>query len=107
MDDQQQDDIRRFFLIAFAVAAIYLLSFTSQANAGDWMFRRSYHTHAVPQEFRRQYPLPESRSAYRPAIVGSSYGISIQSGYRIHRVFLRSGNSTDTTILREAWIRVR
>ncbi|GAB4142788.1 MAG: hypothetical protein Tsb009_13380 [Planctomycetaceae bacterium] len=99
--------LRRIILIAFAIAAIFILSLTDDVHAGDWRFQRSYYTHAVPEHLQQQYPLPESRSAYRPAVVGNLPGFSIQGGYRLNRIFLRSGNSTDLTIIREGWYRVR
>lgn len=107
MDDQTRKTIRRWFLIAFAIAAFALLSTAQSAQAGEWRFRRSYFTHAVPEQLRAQYPLPQSRSAYRRAVVGNLPGFSVQGGYRINRIFIRSGDSTDTTIIREGWFRVR
>ena len=91
--------------VAFAVASLLFEART--ASAGDWIFRRSYFTHTVPPHLRRHYPLPQSRSAYRQAYVGDSPGFSVQWGYRINRIIMRSGSSTDVTIIRENWLRVR
>ena len=99
--------LRKILLITFALAAIIILSLPGTARAGDWRFQRSYFTHAIPKHLQHQYPLPESRSAYRPAVVGNLPGFSIQEGVRFNRIFLRSGNSTDLTIIREGWYRVR
>lgn len=107
MDGHTQKTIRRWLLIAFAVAAIAVLSKVESANAGDWIFRRSYYSHAVPPHLRARYPLPHSRSGYRRALIGTLPGFSVQGGYRINRIFLQSGNSSDLTIIREGWFRVR
>ena len=107
MDEHTSKTIRRWILIAFAVTAIAVLSSANSANAGDWIFRRSYYTHEVPPHLRAQYPLPYSRSAYRRAVVGTLPGFSVQGGFRINRIFLRNGNSNDTTIIREGWFQLR
>lgn len=97
--------------IGFFAAAVGLLLtlFVSpvEVRAERWMFRRSYFSHIVPAELQRVSPRPNSRSAYRRALVGTSPGFSVQGGYRINRIFLRSGNSTDLTVIREDWVRYR
>ena len=80
-----------------------LLAAAAPAEAGDWMFRRSYYTHDLPPEVARHYPQPQSRSAYRPAIAGNTPGLSIRGGYRFNRIFLSGPAATDITIYREDW----
>ncbi len=75
------------------------------AVADDWMFGRSYYSHRVPEELQDAYPRPVSRSAYRRPYLGTTPGFSISGGYRINRIFLRSGNSTDLTVYRQDWVR--
>ncbi|HUG93293.1 MAG TPA: hypothetical protein VML55_20800 [Planctomycetaceae bacterium] len=74
-----------------------------EARAADWMFRQSYYSHQLPPEVAAHYPRPQSRSAYRPAITGTTPGLSLRGGYRFSRIFLGSGGATDTTIYREDW----
>lgn len=76
-------------------------------QAGGWMFRRSYFSHALPPGAPVEYPLPNSRSAYRSAYVGNKPGFSVYGAYRINRIRIRSGNSVDTTILRENRFEIR
>lgn len=90
----------------------FLLSAAAYSNAevwaaDGWMFRRSYYSHEVPAEVQAQLPLPESRSAYRPAVTGFGPGFAIRGGYRINRIFLQSGQSTDLTVIRQGWFDVR
>ena len=107
VDSQINKFVRRIILMTIAIVAIIILSMAESVQAGDWIFRRSYYTHAIPNHLQHQYPAPQSRSAYRPALIGNTPGFSIQGGYRIQRVFLRAGNSTDLTVTRESWYRER
>ncbi len=79
----------------------------TEAQAEHWMYRRSYYSHQLPPEIQSQYPLPLSRTAYRPTFMRSGPGYNVRGGYRIKRFFLRSGNSTDMTIYREDWFDAR
>jgi hypothetical protein len=97
---------RRLSLLGVAVW-LALLTLPVAASAEDWMFRRSYFSHALPPEVAAQYPRPESRSAYRPAVVSYGPGFAIRGGTRINRIFMRSGQSTDLTIIRQDWFDVR
>ena len=87
-------------LLAFAV----LSADGRTAAAGDWRFRRSYFSHRTSPQMQAAYPPPRSRSAYRPAYVSQMPGFSFESGYRINRIQINVGNSSDTTIIREGWI---
>lgn len=74
------------------------------AADGSWMFRRSYFTHQDDCCGEVNYPKPVSRSAYRPAYVGSTSQFSFRGGYRINRVHIRGAGPTwDTTIRQEGW----
>jgi hypothetical protein len=84
-------------------AGVVSLGSDTPAAAGELMFRRSYYTHDIPPELEEVYPRPASRSAYRPALVGTTPGFAIRGAHRFNRIFLRSGNSTDLTIIREDW----
>jgi len=79
----------------------------SSADAADWMFRRSYYSHKVPPELEATYPRPTSRSAYRRPYIRRNAGFSVRGGYRYNRIFLRSGTSTDLTVIREDWFEHR
>lgn len=88
---------------AGVIVAMFLVFEASNVRAANWMFRPSFYSHAPVPGLLEQYPRPKSRSAYRRAYVGRGFGFSVRSGYRINRSFLRSGNSTDTTIYHEGW----
>ncbi|MBW3542130.1 MAG: hypothetical protein KY476_17810 [Planctomycetes bacterium] len=91
-------------LLLAAACGGLLLAAPQPAAAAEWVFYRSYFTHAVPPEIEPYFPRPRSRSAYRPAIAGGTPGLSIRGGYRYNRIFLGAGGSSpDLTILRENW----
>ncbi len=83
-----------------------LIGLGSETQGADWMFRRSYFSHEIPEELADKYPRPKSRSAYRRAFARNDTGFSIRGGYRINRIQLRSGTSTDITVIREDWFNV-
>lgn len=100
----------RYLILALCV----LLAFAAEQVFGgppapprDWRFRQSYFTHEMPREMQSRYPLPQSRSAYRPAYVGHLPGFSVQGGFRVNRIQINSGNSSDSTYLYEGWFRSR
>jgi hypothetical protein len=93
-------------LLAAAVGAVISLA-PSSASAADWMFRRSYYSHVPQPGVDVEYPLPESRSAYRGAWVGNTPGFAARGGYRINRLHLHSGDSIDTTVIYEGWFNFR
>lgn len=92
-------------LLLLSVATV--VGMATEAQAEHWMYRRSYYSHQLPPEIQSQYPLPLSRTAYRPTFMRSGPGYNVRGGYRIKRFFLRSGNSTDMTIYREDWFEAR
>lgn len=91
----------------FALSSAFVLAFSAlpmEAADGSWMFRRSYFTHEDDCCSETNYPKPVSRSAYRPAYVGSTSNYSFRGGYRFNRVNIRgAGGTYDTTIRRESW----
>ncbi len=93
-------------IVIFAVTICLALTMQSSAKSAEWIYQRSYFTHDLPPAFARKYPIPESRSAYRPAYVGNGPGFSIRGGYRYNNYTLRSGSSTDTTIFRKNWVEI-
>ncbi len=74
------------------------------ASADDWMYRRSYFSHWPAQGELPTHPLPESRSAYRPAYYREAHGFSVRSAYRINNFVLQNGPRTDRTIYQESYI---
>ena len=97
--------MKKLIYITLFVALCLLFS-SSNANAENWAFKRSYYSHEIPQQIAHQFPRPVSRSAYRLPIK-SSQGIAIRGGYRYNHVYLRSGNSVDHTVLWEGWFGVQ
>jgi hypothetical protein len=79
----------------------------SDAVAADWRFRRSYFSHHVPPDLYAYDELPRSRSAYRAAYPNRLPGFSAQGGFRINRIQINSGLSSDTTIIHEGWFQER
>ncbi len=96
----------RTFIAALTVSVV-AVCVAQEATAGDWQFKRSYYTHQIPREFQAQFPPPPSRSAYRPAYMSPYPGFSLQGGYRINRIQINSGLSSDVTIQYESWLRER
>lgn len=90
------------------LAACFLVAFAAdRAFGGDWRFRRSYYTHEIPRELAQRYPYPPSRSAYRPAYISPYPGFTVQGGFRINRIQINSGSSSDSTYIYEGWFRQR
>ncbi|MBI1346408.1 hypothetical protein GC163_08965 [bacterium] len=73
-------------------------------SADDWMYRRSYYSHTPVAGLPADYPLPEHRSAYRPAYYREAQGFSVRSAYRINNYVIRNGPRTDRTIYQEGYI---
>ncbi len=74
------------------------------ARADDWVYRRSYYSHWPSAGSPPAHPLPEHRSAYRPAYYREALGFSVRSAYRINNYVLQNGNRTDRTIYQEGYI---
>ena len=98
---------------AIAILGTILLG-TLPAEGADWAFRRSWFSDAPAVSYQTAVPgaafsmhalppqaMPNSRSAYRPAIPQRGPGFSIRSKSRWNIYRLNSGRSYDTTIYRE------
>ncbi len=87
-----------FWLTGFAWLAVP----STGAEAGDWMFRRSYYSHnAGPAVLDDSAP---SRTAYREPWVGAHPRFAIRGGWRFNSFVLQNGtNSVDRTFFRENW----
>jgi hypothetical protein len=81
----------------------------SQAAAGDgeWVFRRSYFSHVLPEDLQARYPQPESRSAYRLPFAYEAPGAGIHGVYRYNNIQIFDGRSMDTTIYRQNWFQLQ
>jgi hypothetical protein len=93
---------RRIFAAVTILTAVASLAAPSPADAGDWMFRRSYYSHNVgPNVLDDAAP---SRSAYREPWVGAHPRFAIRGGWRFNSFVLQNGtNSVDRTFFRENW----
>jgi hypothetical protein len=91
-------------LCRIVLAAAGLLSATASADAQDWMYRRSYFSHSLPEGVEAPHPVPESRSAYRTAYYNQGSGYTVRSAYRINNFVLQNGNRVDRTYYREGWV---
>lgn len=96
-------------LSAFLLLAAAYVAFVpaGRCSASDWMFQRSYFSHAIPPELADRYPVPVSYSAYRPAVVSPYPGFAINGVRRFNRVLIQNGNSLDYTILRSDQFRLQ
>ncbi len=92
---------RILFVILFCVG---MSVSANSASAAEWMFERSYFSHALPPEVQAQYPVPASRSAYRQAARGTTPGFAIRGVQRWKWTTMRSGNSYDTTLYRSTFV---
>jgi hypothetical protein len=92
---------RSLAAIVFAGAIFTVISVsTAPARAGDWMFRRSYYSHA-PAPGTVEEPI-STRSAYREPWVGAHPRFAIRGGWRFNTFTLQNGfGSTDRTFFRE------
>jgi hypothetical protein len=72
-----------------------------RAEAGDWMFRRSYYSHAMGPTALDD--APPSRSSYNEPWVGAHPRFAIRGGWRFNSYTLQNGSSTDRTFFRENW----
>ncbi len=88
------------------LALAFLLS-AETAQAQDWMFRRSYYSHAYPPEYYAQFPPPDRRTAYRPAFRATTPGFGIRGVYRYNRIQLGQGQNSDITLYRQGWFEVQ
>jgi hypothetical protein len=104
---------RRLVLLMVLTGSNCLAAFWASAEAGDWMFGRSYYSHdSAPDRPFASYGAPgtgevdygsSSRSVYRDPWVGAHPHSAVRSGWRYNSFVLHNGSSTDTTILRENW----
>ncbi|VAX41169.1 hypothetical protein MNBD_PLANCTO02-726 [hydrothermal vent metagenome] len=89
------------FTLLFCVG---MLVGENSVSAAEWMFERSYFSHALPPEVQAQYPQPVSRSAYRQAARGTTPGFAVRGVSRWKWTTMRSGQSTDTTLYRQDFV---
>ena len=89
--------------LLIAMAALVCLGEAAGAHAAEWMFRRSYFSHEAVAEAVPGYPLPYSRSAYRPALTGTTPGFGGRGGFRYNNIVLGTGRTVDITVLHQGW----
>lgn len=100
--------MKPFLPLALSLVVTGFAAFAENVHADDWMFRRSYYSHVVPGEPPPPAEsVPQIRSAYRSPYVGTQPGFAVRGVYRFNRISIWSGNSNDTTYLREGWFNTR
>ena len=99
--------MNRYPLLAFCAILIGFSFSPRTARTEDWAFRRSYYSHVVPGEKPDPADVPEIRAAYRRAYIGTQPGYAVRGMYRFNRINIWSGNSNDTTIIREGFVNER
>ena len=93
---------RSTHFVLFSMIALAGLLQSHAVQADDWMFRRSYYSHAYgPGDAGREGP--GSRSAYRPPFAGAHPHFAIRGGWRINNYSIQNGSTTDSLYLRENW----
>ena len=106
----QHSTVSRFvsltLALAVSIAPALVQAGGSSADATDWVYRRSYFSHYTPPELAGHYPVPQSPSAYRPAVVSPYPGFGIQGISRFDRTVIQSGQSYDITYQRSNNVRV-
>ncbi len=100
--------------VGCCLALVYLTA--SPVFADGWMFRRSYYSHSAPRatasqlarsqpgysHFANEPPTgPPSRFAYRRPYISNRPGFSVRGGFRVNRVQINSGLSSDYTVFYE------
>jgi hypothetical protein len=92
---------RLFAALMICTGLVLIVASTASAEAGDWMFRRSYYSHAAgPGALDESSP---SRSASREPWVGAHPRFAIRGGWRFNSFIINNGQSTDRTFFRENW----
>uniref|UniRef100_A0A7C2NZ49 DUF2490 domain-containing protein n=1 Tax=Schlesneria paludicola TaxID=360056 RepID=A0A7C2NZ49_9PLAN len=91
----------RLFLL---FVTLTLVSGANSAAADEWMYRRSYFSHWPDDGTPPTHPLPEQRSAHRPAYYREAFGFSVRSAFRWNNYVLRNGPRTDRTLYLEGYI---
>ncbi len=86
----------------FALLSLFVLGMSSASQAEDWMYKRSYYSHALPESPPPNYPLPVSRAGYRVAHYREGFGVS--TGYRWNNYVLQNGARVDRTLYLEGWV---
>ncbi|MDX1969105.1 MAG: hypothetical protein SFV23_18155 [Planctomycetaceae bacterium] len=94
----------RLFSVFLGASVLLVAGGPVAAQAEDWVYRRSYYSHWPSDGSPPPHPIPESRSAYRPAYYREAFGLSVRSAYRINNYVIRNGNRTDRTIYQEGYI---
>lgn len=94
-----------FARFAFFTVALTFVSVAPDADAGHWMYRRSYFSHAVPENDPLAPPPPAIRYAHRPAYISGQPGYHVRGGYRYNRVHINAGSGADVTVTYDEWFR--
>lgn len=94
--------MRRTLTILIVGLAAELYGLCGTAPSSDWMFRRSYYSHAAgPAPGVGE---PESRVVYRQPWMGAHPRLAVRGGWRYNTMVLQNGTSgSDRTIIREYW----
>ena len=94
-----QRQVLKAVMICSGLCGLFVIS--NRADAGDWMFRRSYYSHAPVSGLLDDSP--PSRSSYVEPWVGAHPRFAIRGGWRFNSFSLQNGTSTDRTFYRENW----
>jgi len=96
---------RKIAGLLFSVCLALGFAAAAPANAGDWMFRRSYYSHApIPGLLDDN---PPSRSSYAEPWTGAHSRFAIRGGWRINTFTIQNGTgSIDRTYFRDSWFDV-
>ena len=96
----------RISLFTLLVAGSWGMVAPVQA-ADEWMYKRSYFSHRLPEGVQDNHPVPESASAYRVAYYNETGGFAVRSAVRWNNYNLNVGGRSDHTLYREGWVEFR
>src|SRR5579872_2991370 len=85
--------------LLFSLCLSVIVTAAASASAGDWVFRRSYYSHAAGPGVLDDSP--PSRSSYTGPWVGAHSRFASRGGWRFNSFTLQNGQSTDRTFYRE------
>jgi hypothetical protein len=87
-----------------AIASLVLMTAPNSASAEDWMYRRSYFSHVPVHPQAPVYPVPASRSAYRPAIDPAAHAIRFRSEWSWDQHIIQNGPRVERTWHQEGFL---
>ncbi|QDT49751.1 hypothetical protein Pan258_38060 [Symmachiella dynata] len=94
------------WLCGGCLAVAFTVATASGVQAEDWIFAKSYYSHADSPGY--QYGIaPKAKSAYRRPYRSPGPRGHIRSGFRINNIRIWNGSNADVQYDREVWYDVQ